>query len=72
LFNWANRGLRTVFPYRGRAPTQTDPGRLTIHRLASLLTVVIRYWCGTCRGPVFSFPFFSGSFTPTDTRLCCY
>ncbi len=71
LFNWGNRGLRTVSPYRGRAPTLTDRGELTIHRLASLLTAVIRYWCGTCRGPVF-FPFFSGSFTPTDTRLCCY
>jgi hypothetical protein len=56
LFNWGNRGLRTVFPYQGVGHPLTDgPG--TIHRLASLLTAVIRYWCGTCRGPVFLFYF---------------
>jgi hypothetical protein len=56
LFNWGNRGLRTVFPYQGVGYPLTDgPG--TIHRLASLLTAVIRYWCGTCRGPVFLFYF---------------
>jgi hypothetical protein len=66
LFNWGNRGLRTVFPYQGVGHTLTDgPGTNgTIHRLASLLTAVIRYWCGTCRGPVF--PLFYFWFFHTD------
>lgn len=63
LFNWGNRGLRTVFPYQGVGHPLAD-GR-TIHRLASLLTAVIRYWCGTCRGPVF-FPLFYFWFFHTD------